>query len=117
MKRIRGGSPSANPNRMSPPCLLVALDVVLGTAEVPVGRYAREVLAKAEASSSIQGLSRQVEARVVSQEHNTRMARAKVELGEADVALVYCTDANTPALEAIPLPSHLEVLAPVVAIA
>lgn len=57
--------------------------VILGTPSVPVGMYADQILGRA-------GLT----PRVVSRETNTRLVRAKVELGEADAALVYRTDAS-----------------------
>ncbi len=66
--------------------------LVLGGAEVPVGRYSDEVISKAD--REIGGdFSTNVSARVVSRENNVRLALAKVVLGEADAALVYRTDA------------------------
>ena len=62
--------------------------VVLGSPEVPAGRYARAVLAKAPPE-----LRAMVLKRVVSEEPNVRLVAAKVQLGEADAALVYRTDA------------------------
>lgn len=66
--------------------------IVLGTEAVPVGRYAREVLVAAD-SSVRAGFAADVMAHVVSEESNVRLARSKVELGEADAAIVYRTDA------------------------
>jgi molybdate transport system substrate-binding protein len=66
--------------------------VVLGTANVPVGRYAREVLQRASVQLGAD-FATSVLAHVVSEESNVRLARAKVELGEVDAALVYRTDA------------------------
>lgn len=66
--------------------------LVLGAPQVPVGRYAREALRRASATLGADFEAR-VLARVVSEEANVRLARAKVELGEADAAIVYVTDA------------------------
>ena len=60
--------------------------VVIGDESVPVGRYARALLART-------AFEREVLARVVSEESNVRLVRTKVELGEADAAIVYRTDA------------------------
>lgn len=66
--------------------------VVLAAPEVPVGAYAREVL---ENLNAVYGpdFKTRVEANLVSEEPNVRQAAAKVELGEADAAVVYATDA------------------------
>jgi molybdate transport system substrate-binding protein len=66
--------------------------IVLGTENVPAGRYAREVLLRASQQLDSDFATR-VLGHVVSEESNVRLARAKVELGEADAALVYRTDA------------------------
>ena len=66
--------------------------LVLGTPEVPVGRYAREALARADVLVR-PGFQASVLESLVSEESNVRLARAKVELGEADAAIVYRTDA------------------------
>ena len=85
--------------------------LVLGTAEVPVGRYAREVLARAD-SLVRPGFSADVLASVASEEPNVRLARAKVELGEADAAIVYRTDAaGSDLLRTIPIPDDVNVRA------
>jgi molybdate transport system substrate-binding protein len=66
--------------------------IVIGDAAVPVGRYARAVLDRAEAALG-RPWRDTVDAHVVSEERNVRHVRAKVELGEADAAIVYRTDA------------------------
>ena len=69
--------------------LALAQRVVLGAPEVPIGRYADAVLARAGA-----GFATAVQAHVVSREPNVRQVLAKVTLGEADAAIVYRTDAR-----------------------
>lgn len=66
--------------------------VVLAAPEVPVGAYARTALEKLNAEYGPDFKTR-VEANLVSEEPNVRQAAAKVELGEADAAIVYSTDA------------------------
>ena len=65
-----------------------ATRIVLGSAAVPAGRYADAVLERSEKE-----FAAGVQAHIVSRENNVRLVRAKVELGEADAALVYRTDA------------------------
>ena len=73
--------------------------LVIGVADVPIGRYTRVLLERAReagvASPAAPGVpfDEAVMAKVVSQEVNVRQVRAKVELGEADAAIVYRTDA------------------------
>lgn len=62
--------------------------IVLADTNAPIGRYTREVLARAGTD-----FESAVLAHLVSQENNVRLVRAKVELGEADAAIVYRTDA------------------------
>ncbi|MEZ4322366.1 MAG: molybdate ABC transporter substrate-binding protein [Myxococcota bacterium] len=84
--------------------------VVIGTEGVPAGRYAREVLERSV--DTMPGLRDAVLAHVVSEESNVRLVRAKVELGEADAAFVYKTDAlGRDALRVIEIPEPLGVRA------
>lgn len=81
--------------------------IVIGTERVPVGAYAREALERA-AQHLAGDFDRTVMARVVSQESNTRLVRAKVELGEADAAIVYRTDAEASSrVRSVPVPSGI----------
>lgn len=66
--------------------------IVIGAPQVPVGRYAEQLLLRAEARFGSAFVDR-VRARIVSKESNARLVRAKVALGEADAAVVYQTDA------------------------
>ncbi len=77
--------------------------IVLGTDEVPIGRYTAAMLERVG-----EGFSARVAARVVSRESNVRQVRAKVELGEADAAVVYRTDVN-PRVRAVEVPSGYDV--------
>ena len=82
--------------------LRTAQRVVLGDESVPVGRYARQLLRQA-------GLWEAVQPHVVSEEANVRLVRAKVEIGEADAALVYRTDARTDRVRAVAIPDDQNV--------
>lgn len=85
--------------------------IVLGTASVPVGRYARAMLAAAD-SLLRPGFEAAVLAHVVSEESNVRLARSKVELGEADAAVVYRTDAvPSERVRTVPVPDEVNVRA------
>ncbi len=66
--------------------------IVIGAAEVPIGRYTLEIL---ERASKVHGsdFRTRVEAKVVSRELNVRQVLAKVTLGEASAGIVYRTDA------------------------
>lgn len=101
--RVRGGRifahnqlvlivPPGNPARIeSFRDLPRASRLVIGTENVPVGSYARRALRRAEAAGE-GGFAASVLARVASEESNVRLVRAKVELGEADAAIVYRSD-------------------------
>jgi molybdate transport system substrate-binding protein len=67
--------------------------IVLGTPEVPIGRYTLQVLDRASTRLGADFRAR-VEARVVSRELNVRQVLAKVSLGEAQAGFVYRTDAH-----------------------
>jgi molybdate transport system substrate-binding protein len=71
-----------------------AARIVLGGAEVPIGRYTREILDRASERYG-PNFRRSVEERVVSNELNVRQVLAKVRLGEADAGIVYRTDVTS----------------------
>ena len=82
--------------------------IVLGTEAVPIGRYARSVLDRAAADLG-EDFARTVMHRVVSEEANVRLIRAKVALGEADAAFLYASDVvGAPDLHVIDLPDALQ---------
>jgi molybdate transport system substrate-binding protein len=72
--------------------------IVLGSPNVPIGQYADAVIKRAG-----EKLSTAIHAHVVSREANVRLVLAKVELGEADAAIVYRTDIR--ATECKPAPA------------
>ncbi len=84
--------------------------LVIGTEHVPVGAYTREALRRAGRRLGKEFESA-VLSRVVSQESNARLVRAKVELGVADAAIVYRTDVAPGRVHAIPLPPEANVRA------
>jgi molybdate transport system substrate-binding protein len=66
--------------------------LVVGTSELPIGRYTAEVLDRASGELGADFRSR-VEARVASRELNVRQVLSKVVLGEAQAGIVYRSDA------------------------
>ncbi len=83
--------------------------LVVGADTVPVGRYTRRMLDRAAADLGA-AFAGAVRARIVSEETNVRLVRAKVELGEADAAIVYRTDAAaSDRVRAIPIPPAYDV--------
>jgi molybdate transport system substrate-binding protein len=85
--------------------------LVIGSETVPIGIYTRMLLDRAEASLGAD-FAEAVRARVVSRESNVRLVRAKVELGEADAAIVYRTDAiDSDRVQVIAIPPGLAVRA------
>ncbi|MEE9385306.1 MAG: molybdate ABC transporter substrate-binding protein [Nannocystaceae bacterium] len=83
--------------------------LILGAAHVPIGTYARRMLDQAEQRYGA-GFRHRVESRVVSLEPNSKLVLAKLELGEADAAVVYRSDAtDAQRIRAIPIPAELNV--------
>lgn len=81
--------------------------------EVPITRYAHAVIARlAELEGYPPDFVAAVSANIVSEEANVRAVLAKVELAEADAALVYATDARSSReVETIELPAAANVAA------
>ena len=86
------------------------LRLILGTPQSPIGAYTEEALRRI-AADELYGpeFVQRVRSNVVSYGLNARQATAVVQLGEADAAIAYVTDAGMPGgsgLRAIPLPSE-----------
>jgi molybdate transport system substrate-binding protein len=92
------------------------VDLVLAAPEVPVGQYAREAACRAAADPATygEGFLEGFAGNVVSNEDNVKAVLAKVQLGEADVGIVYVTDV-TPDVAAdvqlIEIPDEVNVIA------
>jgi molybdate transport system substrate-binding protein len=86
--------------------------LVIGTPEVPIGRYTLEILDKAKARYGADFPAR-VQARVASREFNVRQVLTKVRLGEADAGIVYRTDTHCAGdkVRIIEIPAELNVVA------
>lgn len=85
--------------------------LVIGNEHVPIGIYTRQLLQRAGARLG-EGFSDRVYARVASEEGNVRLVRAKIELGEADAAIVYHTDAvASERVRLVPVPEAIGVSA------
>lgn len=83
--------------------------LVVGHAATPIGQYTAVLFERAAAVHG-RSLVAAIRARVVSEESNVRRVRAKVELGEADAAIVYRADAS-PGVRLVELPPALRVRA------
>jgi molybdate transport system substrate-binding protein len=85
--------------------------IVIGAPNVPIGAYTNALLDKAAEELGAEFATR-VRSRVVSEESNVRLVRAKVQLGEADAGIVYRTDAVTSEqvrMIAVPAPLRIRV--------
>lgn len=81
--------------------------IVIGTKNVPVGTYTRQMLERARRQLG-EEFAAQVEKHVVSQESNVRLVRAKVEMAEADAAIVYRTDGvSSSKVRVVDIPEEL----------
>lgn len=80
--------------------------IVLGSREVPLGRYTEEFLGRA-ARTYGENWAHQVRDQVASRERSARLVRAKLSLGEAGAAIVYATDADGLSMRRIPIEDGL----------
>jgi molybdate transport system substrate-binding protein len=89
--------------------------LVTTAPDVPVGNYTRQMLEKMAADPQFgAGFDQKVRANVVSEESNVRQAVTKVQLGEADAAVVYASDVTPQAAAAVrtlEIPDAFNVLA------
>jgi molybdate transport system substrate-binding protein len=109
-------TPVANPGRIGRLQDLArpGLRLVITAEQVPIGRYTREALAKMSGPGGLgSDFQRKVLANVVSQEANVRALLTKVEIGEADAAIVYASDAVAagPKVKAIAIPGQYNEIA------
>lgn len=86
--------------------------IIIGTPEVPIGRYTLQILDRASKSLGADFRAR-VEAHVISRELNVRQIFSKVSLGEADVGIVYRTDVQGSAngVKLVLIPAEMNVVA------
>ena len=82
--------------------------LVLGSDNVPVGTYTEQLLDRAELELG-EGFKARVQDQAVSFENNVRLVRSKVEMGEANAAIVYLTESMSPSLKIVSIPGHLRV--------
>ncbi len=92
--------------------LPTARKIVIGAAEVPIGKYTLQMLDKASNTLGSDFRAR-VEAHVVSRELNVRQVLAKVNLGEADAGVVYRSDlvATGDQVGVVTIPAEINVIA------
>ena len=91
--------------------LIHAKRIVIGTRNVPAGKYTHEMLKKAERRYGIH-FTQTLLHNVVSEEPSVRMVRTKIELNEADAGIVYRTDAlNSRKVGIVPIPAEINVSA------
>jgi len=107
--RLVLATPVANPGRvwsladLSRP----GLRLLIGTAESPIGRYAREVLARHEAAGGPSGFTERALGNVVSEEQDVSAIVARLRLGEADAGFVYRSDLPPSGLRGVGIPDSI----------
>jgi molybdate transport system substrate-binding protein len=110
-------TPKDNPKQIMAVKDLAKDGVKFVTAQpsVPIGQYTQQLLDKAIADPAYgPDFKSKVVANTVSQEDNVRQVVSKVQLGEADAAIVYSTDATPQVrdqLQIIQVPDPLQTLA------
>ncbi len=89
------------------------MKIVAAGTDVPVTRYADQVIAKLAALPGYpHDFASAYAANVVSKEQNVKAVVAKIELGEGDAAIVYATDATaSDKVNLVPIPPQANVLA------
>lgn len=107
--------PLDNPAGITSPADLARADVTIVAAgdEVPISGYARQVVARLATLPGYPGdFATAYAANVVSKEENAKAVVAKIELGEADAAIVYATDArSSKAVRTVAIPPEANVTA------
>ncbi len=91
------------------------IKLVLAQSDVPVGGYSRDALNKLSANPDFGAdFGSRVLKNLVSEETNVRQVLAKVQIGEADAAIVYTTDITPQAagsVKQLPIPDQYNVIA------
>ncbi len=109
--------PAANPAKIAGLEDLAnqGVKVVIGTPDVPVGSYARQLLNKTVNDSAFgPDFRTKVLANVVSEETNVNQLATKIVLGEADAGIAYASDVPAAQIEkvtVIELPTAYQVIA------
>lgn len=107
--------PKENPSKLRSPRDLArpGFRLVTTAEAVPIGRYTQVTLRKLGSQPGYPpDYVNRVNRNVASREPNVRAVLAKVELGEADAAIVYETDARASfRVKAIPIPEKANVMA------
>ncbi len=109
--------PKANPGEVMGPRDLArsGLKLVIAAPEVPIAVYTREMLDRMARDPAFgPDFAQRVLANVVSEEPNVRQVVAKVQLGEADAAVVYSSDVTprvAPDVQVIAIPDEYNVIA------
>lgn len=108
--------PADNPARIASATDLSkpGVKLVLAGEDVPIGRYARQVIGNLAADPAYgPAFKNAALANLVSNEANVRAVLAKIELGEADAGIVYRTDAMVSGdrVLAIAIPQSANVIA------
>ena len=88
--------------------------LVLASAAVPIGNYARQIFTKASGTGGISAdFSAKVLANLQSNETDVKAVLAKIQIGEGDAGVVYTTDAATATgkVKAIAIPDRYNVIA------
>ena len=93
--------------------------IVAAGDEVPITRYARQLIANLAARAGApRGFAEACAENVVSKEENVRAVLTKIELGEGDAGIVYATDvAASRDVKTIPIPANANVVATYAAVA
>ncbi len=107
--------PKSNPGKVQNIADLArpGLKLILADSSVPAGGYARQVLNKLSLDPAYgKDFSARVLANLVSNETDVRQVVVKIELGEADVGIVYVSDAvAVRKLVTIPIPDQFNIIA------
>ncbi|WP_322800076.1 molybdate ABC transporter substrate-binding protein [Thermoflexus sp.] len=110
-------TPASNPGRVTALVDLArpGLRLAMPGPEVPIGAYAREVLARASKDPAYGvDFAERVLRNVASAEPNVKAALSRVALGEADAAFVYRTDVTSAyreKVQVVEIPDALNVIA------